>query len=55
MAYELALQIQRRGKVEFMAADGFHDDCISVGSGVPVALLEQLKERGIIHTFRRSD
>lgn len=47
----LAIQIQRRGVVEFIAADGLHPECVSVGAGVPIALLNQLKRDGIIGAF----
>jgi len=46
-----AIQVEKRGSVEFMAGDAFHWQCVSVGDGVPVVLLRDLKRKGIIRGF----
>jgi hypothetical protein len=47
-----AIQVERARKVEFLAGDNFHPDCVSVGSGVAVELLEDMQVRGIIAAYR---
>ena len=46
-----AVQIECHGKVEFMAADSFHRECVSVGPSVPVDLLRRLASQGVIRGF----
>jgi hypothetical protein len=46
-----AIQIEKRGEIEFLAADGFHRECVSVGPAVPEALLRDLMEKGVIQGF----
>jgi hypothetical protein len=45
------IQVERRGSVEFQAADGFHRQCVSVGTGVSEELLRDMTRRGIIEGF----
>jgi hypothetical protein len=46
-----AIQIERDGEIQFMAADNFHRECVSVGAGVPESLLKSLVERGILRSY----
>ena len=46
-----AVQIERNGHVEFMAADGFHRECISVGPSLPDSFWESLVRKGTIRGF----
>jgi hypothetical protein len=49
-----AVQIERDGSVEFLAADRFHHQCVSVGPAVTEALLANLARRGIIRKYYRA-
>ncbi len=46
-----AIQIQRHGRVEFVAGDSFHRECVSVGAGVAEELLDGLVLSGAIAGF----
>jgi hypothetical protein len=50
-----AVQIERRGSVEFLAADSFHRECISVGPGLPDSFWEGLIRQGTIRGFYTPD
>jgi hypothetical protein len=45
------VQVESHGRVEFVAADGFHPQCVSVGPAVPEDFLRDLTRRGIIEGF----
>jgi hypothetical protein len=46
-----AIQVERHGRIEFLAGDGFHRECVSVGAGVPEGLLRDLTRKRIIEGF----
>lgn len=46
-----AIQLERGGSVQFLAGDGFHRECISVGPLVPVEFLHGLVRSGVIAGF----
>lgn len=46
-----ALQIERSGRVEFLAGDNFHRECVSVGPAIPALFLQELTQQGVIHGF----
>jgi hypothetical protein len=46
-----AIQIESQGSIEFLAADGFHRECVSVGPAVPKSFLRELTRRGVIRGF----
>jgi hypothetical protein len=46
-----AIQIERNGRVEFLAGDRFHRECVSVGPAVVEKLLRQLARRRVIRGF----
>jgi hypothetical protein len=50
-----AIQIQCDGQVEFLAGDNFHRECVSVGPGVTVKLLERLVRERVIAAYRTHD
>jgi hypothetical protein len=50
-----AIQIQCGGKVEFLAGDNFHRECVSVGPGVTVELLKMLVGERVIAAYRTHD
>jgi hypothetical protein len=47
-----AIQIEKNGKVEFVAADNFHRECVSVGSAVPEDFLKQLVQSGVLRGYK---
>lgn len=49
-----AIQIESRGRIEFVAADHFHRECVSAGSAVPETFLQELVDAGILRGFRRA-
>jgi hypothetical protein len=46
-----AIQIESHGCIEFLAADGFHRECVSVGPAVRESFLRELTQQGIIRGF----
>jgi hypothetical protein len=48
----IAVQIEKDGKIEFMAGDNFHRECVSVGSGVAEELLQQLIQMGVLRGYK---
>jgi hypothetical protein len=48
----VAVQIEKKGKIEFLAGDNFHRECVSVGSGVPEELLQQLVRSGVLRGYK---
>jgi len=50
-----AIQIEKGGRIEFVAADNFHRECVSVGRAVPEALLRELVEAGILRGYERQE
>lgn len=46
------IQIEKNGELQFMAGDNFHNECISVGPGVPEAFLKELVSCGILRGFK---
>ena len=50
-----SIQIQRSGQVEFLAGDNFHRECVSVGPGITVELLERLLGEKVIAAYRTQD
>ena len=46
-----AIQLGRGGSIQFLAGDGFHRECVSVGPLVPVEFLRGLVESGVIAGF----
>lgn len=45
------IQIVREGTLQFGAYDNLDPDCVVAGTGVAVALLEQLQKDGLIRSF----
>ena len=45
------IQISVSARLEFGAYDQFHRDCVVVGAGVPIELLSELTNHGIIRSF----
>lgn len=46
-----AIQIEQAGQVQFMAADHFHHECVSVGSAIGESSLQQLVASGILRGY----
>lgn len=46
-----AIQIEQAGQVQFMAADHFHHECVSVGNAILEPLLQELVASGIIRGY----
>jgi hypothetical protein len=49
-----AIQIEKNGKIEFMAGDNFHRECVSVGKIVAEKFLEEMKTKGIIRNYKKA-
>jgi len=47
-----SIQIEKGGRVEFVAADHFHRECVSVGRAVPEAFLRELVEAGVLRGYK---
>ncbi len=45
------VQIEREGVLQLGSYDNFHRDCVVTGSGVGVALLLELKSKGVLRDF----
>jgi hypothetical protein len=45
------VQIEKRGVMAFAAYDNFYDDCVVAYSTVPVALLDELVRRKVLHSY----
>lgn len=45
------IQIEENGKLEFMAGDNFHDECISVGPNISEHFLKDLVAKGILQRY----
>ncbi len=50
-----SLQVEINGAVQFLAGDAFHDECISVGPGVPESLLKAWIRAGVISGYYTRD
>ena len=46
------VQIEHNGVRVFGAYDNFHRECVIADKSVPIALLEELKSKGIIRSYR---
>ena len=49
------VQIERGGVLQVGSYDSFHPRCIVCGDGVPVTLLANLKDSGVLRSWRRDD
>lgn len=49
------VQIESNGKLVFGGYDNFHRECTVAYSGVSTALLEGLKEKGVIRDYRQQN
>jgi hypothetical protein len=49
-----AIQVERSGTLEFLAADRLHHECVSVGRAVPEELLKTLQHQGIIRRYYKA-
>ena len=47
------VQIEKDGRLAFCAYDNFHSECVFADEVVPLALLEELEETGVISSFAR--
>ncbi|MCI0352980.1 MAG: hypothetical protein L0Z53_26460 [Acidobacteriales bacterium] len=45
------VQVKKGGTMAFAAYDNFHDDCVVAYSAVPVALLDELVKRKVLHSY----
>jgi hypothetical protein len=45
------VQIEREGRLAFSACDNFHEGCVWASSAVPLALLTDLADKGILHSY----
>jgi hypothetical protein len=45
------VQIEKDGEIAFAAYDHFHEDCVIAYPAVPVALLKELVEKRVLHSF----
>ena len=48
------VQIEKNGELVFGGYDNFHKDCVVAYAGIPIELLQVLKERGIIRVFQKA-
>lgn len=52
IVYEIGyILIEKNGRLEFMAGDNFHNECISVGPGISEDMLKELVKRGILRGY----
>jgi hypothetical protein len=49
-----AIQIEKNGKIEFMAGDNFHRECVSVGELVSTEFLEEMISKGILRGYKKA-
>ncbi len=47
----LHVQIEKSDALEFGAYDNFHPECIGVAAGVPLTVLEELRQKGVLRSF----
>jgi hypothetical protein len=47
-----AIQIEKNGKIEFMAGDNFHRECVSVGHAIKTELLDEMISKGILRSYK---
>jgi len=53
--YEItAILIEKNGKIEFMAGDNFHRECVSVGELVSTEFLNELVSKGILRSYKKA-
>jgi hypothetical protein len=45
------VQIERQGRLEFVACDNFHEDCVWVSKAVPASLLAELVKNRVLHSY----
>jgi hypothetical protein len=47
-----AIQIEQNGELQFVAADQFHRECVSVGHAVRESVLQELVTVGILRAYK---
>jgi hypothetical protein len=45
------VQIERQGRLAFVACDNFHEDCVWVSEAVPATFLAELVNNRVLHSY----